>query len=44
MSQTGFTLILAVAFGSGWICCSYFEAQARIDRAKARRKHPSSNR
>jgi uncharacterized membrane protein YciS (DUF1049 family) len=28
----GWTLfLLAVAFVCGWFCCSYFEAQARIE-------------
>ena len=31
MSAVGYVLALVVAFGAGWVLCSYFEAQARIE-------------
>ena len=43
MSASAFLLILVVAFVSGWFCCSYSEQQERLDRAKARRRHPATN-
>ena len=34
MSAVGYVLALVVAFGAGWVLCSYFEAQARIERRR----------
>ena len=36
-------LLIAIGFVAGWFCCSYFEQQVRIDRAKARRRHPAAS-
>ena len=34
MSAAGFALILAATFAAGWFCCSYTEAQHRLERRR----------